>query len=268
MNNQKIFEEIQDIIDQLDGDSDGFAKTLRQKQIPHLSFSQISTVEFCENRYLMQYVEMRDPDPIPDYFTKGKLFHQIVASFYKHKNNSQFDIEKDAFKIIAESYPGLNQCHLENAFLVHLENYWKDCEIVAIEKPFAMIIDPIMPPFVGIIDLILKRDDKYILVDHKTGRNFYPLDGLQMAVYVEYMHRLTGDALCEFYYDEYRWINNLDRIRKPAFQRIGVALEPYYWQAALTRIRNGYKIIDQIKTNRNADCEGECFRCPYRNNCM
>jgi ATP-dependent exoDNAse (exonuclease V) beta subunit len=266
-NNSEILQSIQDVIDQLGEDSEPFAETLRHEHIPHLSFSQISTVEFCQYRYFLQYVQMRDPDPIPDYFTKGKLFHQIVATFYQKSANSDFDTKEQAFQIIAENYEGQNQRHLENAFLVHLENYWRDYEVVAVEKPFTMTIDPNLPPCVGVIDLILKQDDKYVLVDHKTGRNFYPQDELQMAIYVEYMHRLLGEAQYEFFYDEYRWINNLNRIRKPAFQRIEVTLESNYWQDALTRIRNGFTMIDQIKTNHYAERNGECFLCPYRWNC-
>lgn len=266
-NPDEILKSIRDVIERLEGDSDRFAEVLRDEGIPHLSFSQITTVESCQYRYYLQYIQMRNPQPVPDYFTKGKLFHQCIASFYKTSADPQNGARKQAFQAIANEYQGENQRQLENAFLTHLDNCWHDCEIVAVEKSFAMIIDPDMPPCVGVIDLIVRKGDTYILVDHKTGRNFYPQDELQMTIYVEYIRRMFGDVKCEFHYDQYRWVNNLNRIRKPAFQREDVHLLPDYWQKALPRIRNGYKQIESIKTTNRAARNGECFRCPYRGNC-
>jgi hypothetical protein len=255
------FQYIQGLIDQLDGDSDAFVETLRREQISHLSFSQITTVEFCQYRYYLQYILMKDPDPVPDYFTKGKLFHQVVASHYRQKTDHHDSSRRNAYQLIEGVYQGENQRHLENAFLVHLENCWVNCEIIAVEKPFVMYIGSDLPPCVGVIDLIVKNNGTYILVDHKTGRDFYPQDELQMAIYVQYIKQWFGPVGCEFYYDHYRWVKNLDRIRKPAFQRDGVTLSPDHWQYALTRIREGYGLIERIKRN------GECFRCPYHRIC-
>ena len=82
MNVSENLELIRFVIQNANGNPDLFADTLRHERIPHLSFSQVSTVEFCQRRYYLQYVELIDPDPIPDYFTKGKLLHQIIASSY------------------------------------------------------------------------------------------------------------------------------------------------------------------------------------------
>lgn len=266
-NSDEILKSIRDVIERLEGDSDRFAEVLRDEGIPHLSFSQITTVESCQYRYYLQYIQMRNPQPVPEYFTKGKLFHQVVASFYKTNADPQNGARNQAFQTIANEYQGENQRHLENAFSVHLDNCWSDCEIVAVEKPFAMSIDPDLPPCVGVIDLIARKNDTYILVDHKTGHGFYPQDALQMMIYVEYIRRMFGDVNCEFYYDQYRWVNNLARIRKPAFHREKVRLLPNYWRSALPRIRNGYQQIELIRTNNRAARNGECFRCPYRGNC-
>ncbi len=130
-----------------------------------------------------------------------------------------------------------------------------------------MSIHPDLPPCVGVIDLVLERDGAYILIDHKTGHDFYPEDQLQMAIYVEAMQRQFGQVACEFYYDHYRWVNNLARLRKPAFLRNQVCLPPSYWQTALARILSAYHLIEQIKNGRKANRYGECFRCPYRPIC-
>jgi hypothetical protein len=177
-------------------------------------------------------------------------------------------IDKDQyFELINQHYRDDQETHLRNAIILHLENLWQDCEVVAVEEPFVMQIDDQLPPCVGVIDLILKKDGKYILIDHKSGRDFYPHDELQMAIYVEYIKRRYGGSDSKFYYEQYRWVNNLDRIRKPAFQRTEVILPDHNWHQSLRRIQNGYQLIRKIRENGAATKAGECFRCPYRNIC-
>ena len=265
---QQALQAILDVIERSNGDADGFAETLRREQIPHISFSQISTVESCRQRYYLQYVLGQEPQPVPDYFTKGKLFHQLVASHYR-KNGRSSSQASLAFAQaeIAGQYEGRNQRHLENAFRVHLQHSWKDVEVIAVEKPFAMLIDPHLPPCVGVIDLAARQEDTYIVVDHKTGRDFYPQDELQSAIYMEYMRREYGNVNSAFYYDHYRWVENLQRIRKPALQRTRIDLPPGTWLAALERIRLGYQRIEEILRDGCGLRYGECFRCPYRRTC-
>lgn len=255
------------VIEQAGGTSDRFAETLRHQQIPHLSFSQITTVEFCEYRYYLQYVRMIDPTPTPDYFTKGKLLHWAIASYYECAARAQDYPLDRILHTFDQAYQGENQRHLHNAVAVHLDNSWQDCQVVAVEKPFVMRVDPELPACVGVIDLILQKDDRIILVDHKTGRDFYPEDELQMAIYVQYVREQYGDVACEFYYDHYRWVNNLDRIRKPAFQRSRVFQSNLNWTAALDRIRSGSERIQRIKAGKPAVQNGACFRCPYHQVC-
>ena len=90
-------------------------------------------------------------------------------------------------------------------------------KVVGIEKPFVYLMEQAIPPVVGVIDLILRRGETLILIDHKTGRDFYQPDILQMAVYFNYLRSTGIKGECEFYYDSYRWVENLTRIRKPAF---------------------------------------------------
>jgi predicted RecB family nuclease len=120
---------------------------------------------------------------------------------------------------------------------------------------------------VGVIDLVLRQGDQVIVIDHKTGRDFYPQDVLQMAIYREWVQRQYPAARYSFYYDNYRWVRNLQRIRKPAFQRLEVEVAPDFWSSALERIRRGQKQIDRILDSGEARKNGECFRCPYRSQC-
>ncbi len=261
------------VIQETRGSADRFAETLRYRKIPHISFSQITTVEFCQHRYFLEYVCLLAPTPVPDYFTKGKLLHQVIASFYEKVGRFQ-DSDQDqassteaAFQVIDSTYEGDSRRHLRNAYTVHLQNRWKDCQIVAVEQPFAMLVDPALPPIVGVIDLIIRQDEAIVIVDHKTGRDFYPENELQMAIYMQYIQQQFGDLACKFYYDHYRWVNNLTCIRKPAFLRTQVNFSSARWPAALDRIRKGAGLIDQIRATKRAKKNGECFRCPFRKVC-
>ncbi len=259
-------EMILEVIEKTRGDSDRFAERLRHKRIPHLSFSQITAVEFCEQRYFLQYVKLMEPTPTPEYFTKGKVIHQLIARNYLKAANHREVSLGPSIKALERQYQGETLTQLTNTMIVHLENFWEDCEVVAVEKPFAMTLQKDLPPCVGVIDLILKKEDGYILVDHKTGRDFYPQDELQMAIYMRFIQQEFGTTNCKFYYDSYRWVNNLKRIRKPAFVRTYVAASGN-WRASLQRIKEGYQTIKAIHEGKYARKEGKCFMCPYRSNC-
>ncbi len=60
-----------------------FTKMLDGKNSPYLSFSKISTVEFCPQRYLLEYVERVKLRPEPGYFVKGRLFHEAAAKLHR-----------------------------------------------------------------------------------------------------------------------------------------------------------------------------------------
>jgi hypothetical protein len=261
---------VQSVIEQTQQDPDQFAGILRANRIPHLSYSQVTAVESCQYRFYLEYVALVSLDPVPLYFTKGKLLHQIIASAYRQTALGQ-PVELDEYNaLIDRQLPEAHRRHLRNAVQVHFDQRLPDVRVVSIEKPFAMSIAPDLPPCVGVIDLVLERPGACILIDHKTGHDFYPEDELQMAIYVEYMQRQYGEVACEFYYDHYRWVNNLSRIRKPPFLRKQIALPPTYWQSTLglPRIRSAYQLMQQIKNGKKPDRYGECFRCPYRSHCQ
>ena len=281
LNPQQALKRILDLIQRTNGDGDVFAQTLRRERIPHISFSQVSCVEFCPQRYYLQYVLGQDPDPLPDYFTKGKLFHSLLADFYRgngHPSNHPPNTAGQAFADGALPHPAspngapsslspTSRTHLENAYAVHLQHSWSDCRVIAVEQPFAMLADEALPPLVGVIDLVLEHEGETIIVDHKTGRDFYPQDELQSAIYSEYLRRQFGDTPVTFYYDHYRWVENLQRIRKPALQRTPVVPSAESWPAALERIRSGYRLIEQVTRQGGTNGNGQCFRCPYRADC-
>jgi ATP-dependent exoDNAse (exonuclease V) beta subunit len=259
--------EIQALLQTAGGDAERFLLSMKAAQLPSLSFSKVSTVESCQYRFYLQYILHLEPDPIPDYFTKGKLLHTVIAhSYHNYSNHLAVDLEEH-FKLIGQVCSGENQIHLMNAARLHLENLWEEVEVVGIEMPFALLVDASLPPVIGVIDLILRRGGRYFIIDHKSGRNFYPPDELQMAIYREYIRHQFEVEECEFFYEHYRWVRNLQRIRKPAFLRSAVNLPLDGWQASLDRIRRAYGLIQRIREGKDAPKNGDCYRCPYRKNC-
>jgi len=130
-----------------------------------------------------------------------------------------------------------------------------------------MQLAPGLPACVGVIDLVLQHDGRVILVDHKTGRDFYPYDELQMAIYAEFIREQLSSLPCEFYYDHYRWVNNLGRIRKPAFQRTKVNIDGLDWPSALERISVAAEKMEKIHRTGRSQRDGPCFMCPMRGPC-
>jgi hypothetical protein len=249
------------------GDADCFAETIRRDRVPHLSFSQVTTLEFCPYRYYLQYVLFKELDPIPDYFVKGKRMHALIAQTYAAMRANHAPALNAVDEAALEEGDGLDARHIRNAYQVHRAHVWADHEIRAIEHPFVFSIDPNLPPLVGVIDLMLVKDECYYLVDHKTGRDFYPDDALQVAMYARYIHTQHHTENVRLFYDHYRWVNNLDRIRKPAFERREVVADPGQWELYLDRIQRAYRAMESIARGARPERCGACFRCPYRGQC-
>jgi hypothetical protein len=258
--------QIQDLIDQCSGDSDIFVNALHKSKISHISYSQVYSFETCPHQYYMRYILGKEIFPVPEYFIKGKALHRTIANAYKLiKDGSDFDEEIIHYGEIDRFSQSGN--HLHNGYLTFCQNIVSSIEVVGIEKPFVFLLNNEIPPVVGVIDLILRRGNTLILIDHKTGRDFYQPDILQMAVYQGYMRSAGFQGECEFYYDNYRWVENLARIRKPAFERKKMVISEMQVRESEQRLSAGYEGIRKLWEGKLPDRKGECFRCPYRNCC-
>jgi CRISPR/Cas system-associated exonuclease Cas4 (RecB family) len=258
--------QIQELIDQCGGDSDTFVKDLHKSKIPHISFSQVYSFETCPQQYYMRYILGKEIIPIPEYFIKGKALHRTIANAYKLiRDGSDFDEEIIYYGEINRFSQSGN--HLRNGYLTFCQNVIPSIEVVGIEKPFVFLLSEDIPPVVGVIDLILSRGDILILIDHKTGRDFYQPDILQMTIYQGYMRSTGFQGECEFYYDNYRWVENLARIRKPAFERKKMVISETQIRESAQRLSEGYEGIRKLWQGSLPDKRGECFRCGYRNCC-
>jgi len=167
---------------------------------------------------------------------------------------------------------GTAKRHLLNAVHELQRNAWKDWEIISIEKPFVLEIGDELPPCVGVIDLLLKKGDKYAVVDHKTGRSFFQTDffdpdRLQMAIYRKYVERTFSPQECLSFYDKYRWVNSLKRIRKPAFEREEIRLTNRNWDTTHRQLADSFHEMRSYYVKKQYPKDGNCFVCPYRDLC-
>jgi len=157
--------------------------------------------------------------------------------------------------------------HLRNAVTLLVDNVCPSHEVVAIEKPFVMSLGKNLPPLVGVIDLILRKGDTFMVIDHKTGKEFYGQDDLQLILYREHVLRTYRPKVCRAYFDQYRWVNNLQRIRYPAFQRSPATLGRWAWKHAVERIQEAYRDIRRIEKEGTTHRSELCYMCPMSDVC-
>jgi hypothetical protein len=268
MNYQDTYTTLQSILANVNNDSDLFVQLLHGQNLAYLSYSQITTVEFCQQRYYLQYILGQQPEPLPDYFTKGKLLHQFIAQGYQARlDGAEVSLAELQAQLDASNV-GCDHTHLANALQVYQQQRWQGQRVLAVEHPFVIALSEDLPPLVGVIDLVLQDGDTIILVDHKTGRTFYPYDELQVAIYAHYIQSIYPDYDCRLYYDHYRWVNNLQRIRKPAFQRTLVEVQPAHDALYRQRMYIAAGVIQQLRDGVIPSHTGACFRCPFRRNCI
>jgi hypothetical protein len=117
------------------------------------------------------------------------------------------------------------------------------------------------------VDLVLRKGDECAVIDHKSGKQFYELDRLQVVLYHEYVRRQYGTEQCVGYYDQYRWVNNLDRIRKPASCRTKVTIRKGTWNSVLRRVAKRYRQMKKIEQTGRAYGSSDCWGCPHSDLC-
>lgn len=263
------FEVLQKIARTWDGGGETFDRMLRDHAIPFISCSMIAALSFCRARYYLEYVERRTLDPEPVYFVKGRVFHDAAARAYSALRDGLEINRGDVFSVLDTLNPDDEKTatHLENAIQLMLETMEEDGEIIAVEQPFVMAVDDDLPIFAGIIDLISRQGNNYRVIDHKTGNAFYEPDDFQMAVYAEFVRREYRPASLKAVFHQYRWVNNLSRIRKPAFQKVEVCVTPETWCDARGRIEAACRIMDALNEGRGVRRTGECFMCPRQDDC-
>ena len=259
--------DIRRIISDNQGDTDGTIKSVLSSKIPHLSYSKVSTYEFCPRAYYLEYVRQVRLVPEPEHFRKGRVFHRAAQRLYASvpPSGPRSVLNGNSLRGVKKAE---DKRHLRNAVALMLENRWgSEWEIVGVECPLVMSLHDELPPLFGIIDLVLKKGNRYAVVDHKTGASFREQDPLQLVLYREFVRAEYGAVKVDAYYDQYRWVNNLDRIRKPAFMRNKVRVRSGEIGKAVTRVRRSYKGISKMREPPELSGIEKCYGCRFWDLC-
>jgi hypothetical protein len=262
------FEKIRALLAGHAGGARSFVKKLDDGGLAHLSWSKVSCVEACPYGYYLQYMKRVRLVPEPDYFVKGRLFHQAADRVYRGLRRGRSLGPAELEPIVGRHESAVARDHLRNAVMVLLGNAFTEWEVLGTETIIVLDLGPGLPPCVGVIDLVLRKGTRFAVVDHKTGKAFWRQDPMQLAIYREHVLREYGPMQVSAFFDAYRWVNDLRRSRKPAHQRTRVRLSARSWGAAMRRFTTGYAAIQAVeRAGEDAPSTGACYMCAWRGVC-
>lgn len=232
-----------------------FVNRLDRESIPYLSHSKVAGIERCPRCYYRQYVLGKNESS--EALRRGTNFHKAAKLFYaSHKKGSPLTPTELAKQVRAEGLDKETQNLLINATVLLRANYWEGHEVISIEEPFFMDLAHGLPPVIGVPDLVLKRNDALVVVDHKTSKSFNEIDPVQLILYGEHLRRKHGTQAIVGVLDEYRLVPDLTKIKKPAFRRTPVSVDRSFVKPLLSRYRKAWKQILTI------DRDGEPYPSP------
>lgn len=237
-----------------------FMRELDAHEVPYLSHSTVATVERCPRCYFNQYVLGEQPSSAA--LTTGLLFHEAAAVFYEARRAGRSLADAVIARQLHPRHgdPDEQPC-LDNAVQTLLQNAWDGWEVVAVEELFFLDLAPRLPPVIGIIDLVIRKDGACVVVDHKTSRRFGQPDVGQLELYAVHVRRNHAAASCEGAFDEYRLVPNLQRVRTPVFRRTRLALPPSGLAALVERYRRAWTLMARIRRERQAAPAFDCYYC-------
>jgi len=110
-----------------------FTKMLDKKSVAYLSFSKVSTVEFCPQRYLLEYVQRVKLRPEPKYFIKGRLFHEAAAKLHRARMRGRRVSLDQLIKPVERRMYEDDANHVRNAIDLMQREMDADWKVVAVE---------------------------------------------------------------------------------------------------------------------------------------
>lgn len=150
-------------------------------KIQHLSVSRSQTWGECEQKYKYKY-HMQLPSMIeePPYFTYGKIVHKIIEVYTEEKGKRNIGLIKDEVlsgKILLENEEPNIEKTLPDSYMKRfdpeLKSFLKLTDKIGFEGKaewgFLFDLDPPNKKNLkGIIDRLIIKNDKFIIIDYKT----------------------------------------------------------------------------------------------------
>lgn len=144
------------------------------------SFSSANTYDTCPQAFRLGYLDAlpRVDNAFSDW---GTFMHSLMERYFKGEleffelSQAYLDGYDEAVKC---EFPPNKFCDLSQRYYAAGKEYldsfdgtaFEDCEVVGVEQRVRLTIGG--RPFIGVIDLILKHGDDFIIVDHKSKSAF------------------------------------------------------------------------------------------------
>lgn len=143
------------------------------------SFSSVNTYNTCPQAFKLGYLDAlpRVDNAFSDW---GTFMHSIMEAYFRgeveffelsqmyvdgYKDNVLCEFPPNKFCDLSERYYTAGKEYLDK-----FEGLFEDCEVVGVEQKVFLKIEG--RPFVGVIDLLLKDGEDYIVADHKSKSAF------------------------------------------------------------------------------------------------
>jgi hypothetical protein len=153
---------------------------------------------------------------------------------------------------------------LGNAIDLLRRHRWEDHEVISIEEPFFMDLAAGLPPIIGIPDLVLRREESFIVVDHKTHKQKSDHDPSQLILYAEHVRRMYSSKCVIGVFDSYRLVPDLQKATKHPFQRIPVSVDRALFSPLISRYSKAWKQIAAMNPGRVPKAGSDCYSCRDR----
>lgn len=165
------------------------------------SYSSVDTYNTCPQAFKYHYVDAL-PGVGNAFAEWGTYMHSLLEQYFRGEIelfSLASEYKKGYDDAVSTAFPPNLYCDLSERYydagLQYLSNFtdpFEEFEVVAVEQIVKIDIEGY--PFVGVIDLILKKDEEYYIVDHKSKSKFKTIAEQtayfrQLYLYAIYIHR-------------------------------------------------------------------------------
>jgi len=232
-------------------------------KIPVLSYSSISTYLECPRKFLFSRI-YKIPMPPSRASDLGSAIHWLLHRYY-----SKQDIAPD------KEYPDDIMKIAQRVVQEYINKYklLDDFKVIATEEPFNFKRKGV--EWTGIIDMIINRNNKIFVVDHKySSRRFkesFIALNFQGALYYYYLSYIKGMNI-----DGIIWntIYSPTKLLKNGEPSSTIEFIRYETRRSSTEIENMWQVIDDVVENIKKQnflphiSRITCEHCPYIEQCI
>jgi hypothetical protein len=242
-----------------------FVEHLDDRRIPYLSHSKLWLYEKCPRCYHKKYI-LREPEEQTEALLRGQSFHRAATILYASLRDKTSLPTRSRLLALheREALSPESLTLLGNAIDLLRKHRWDDHEVISIEEPFFMDLAAGLPPIIGIPDLVLRREESWIVVDHKTHKQKGDHDPSQLILYAEQVRRMYSSKCVIGVFDSYRLVPDLQKATKYPFQRIPVSVDRTLIAPLTARYRKAWKMISAMKPGHVPTADSDCYKCRDR----